>query len=503
MASAGKQDSAEEGLTYLETVTAGSTPKECLRAYVEEAPRMITYLEEHTQIRFESIVDYPDYYAEAPGGKPGGRSCEPTPLDGYRLGDEFFRIAMHPPAFHPLHFMTPMVRDGMPLIRAGLPGTKIVLRHLFRFLFDVRARWRGMRHTQLGLGCALIGRARLALMDRKIPLWLNTELRDLILSEGRVAGALISREGREIRIQARRGVLLATGGFERNAALRKRHQRAPIGTDWTAGMETNTGDAVAIGERIGASFDLMDESWWCPVFQLPAEDFVRLVVYEKNLAGGIIVNQRGERFMNEAAPYNDVVKSIYRAHSPDASCIPAYLIFDRRFRRAYPVGPLLPGRLQPDWALPKHYWSYLTKAATLEGLASQLEIDASGLQRTVTRFNAFARAGKDLDFGRGDLLQDSYYTARPTGPNPSLGEINKGPFYAVKVWPGDLGTKGGLRTDPQARVLDRADQPILGLYATGNCTSATMGRSYPGAGGTIGPAMTFGFIAAEQSMKNS
>jgi len=501
MKAAGIEDSPEEGLRYLEQIVGDSSPRENLRAYVETAPRMMEYLAEHSRLRFEMVPDYPDYYSELAGGKAGGRSCETAALDAIVLGEEFRRLALHPPAYHPFHFMTPLVREGMSLIRAGVPGTLIFLRHLVRYLFNFRAHFRGMRDTFQALGGALSARGRWSLLDRGVPLWLETSLEDLVLEEGRVVGAILRRQGRVLRVRARRGVMLGTGGFENDEALRERYQQAPIGCDWTAGAESNTGDALAIAERIDAKLDLLDESWWCPSVRLPDESFTRLVIYEKNVCGGIIVNSRGERFMNEAGPYNDVVKSIYAAHSEDASTIPAYLIFDARFRRSFPLGPILPGRLQPDWALRKRFWNFVTKDATLEGLAVKLGIEAAGLCRTVDRFNGFARTGRDLDFGRGDALQDRYYTARPTGPNPSLGEIREGPFYAVKVWPGDLGTKGGLCTDARARVLDRSGAPIPGLYASGNCTAVTMGRTYPGAGGTIGPAMTFGFIAAEEAMR--
>ncbi len=503
MKAAGIEDSPEEGLQYLEQIVGDSSPLENLRAYVETAPRMMEYLAEHSRLHFEIVHGYPDYYSELQGGQAGGRSCEAAGVDAIVLGEEFRRLTLHPPAYHPFHFMTPLVREGMPLIRAGVRGTLILLSHLIKFIFNFRAHFRGMRNTHQALGGALATRARWSLLDRGVPLWLETSLEDLVLEEGRVVGAILRREGRIVRVRARRGVLLGMGGFESNAALRQRHQQGPIGSDWTAGAESNTGDALAIAERIDAQLDLLDESWWCPTVRLPDEDFTRLVVYEKNVCGGIIVNARGERFMNEAGPYNDVVKSIYAAHSEDTPAIPAFMIFDARCRHSFPLWPILPGRLQPDWALPKRLWKFVTKDATLEGLAGKLGIEAEGLCRTVDRFNEFARTGKDLDFGRGDAIQDRYYTARPTGPNPSLGEVREGPFYAVKIWPGDIGTKGGMCTDARARVLDRSGAPIPGLYASGNCTAATMGRTYPGAGGTIGPAMVFGFIAAEEVMRGT
>ena len=204
-----------------------------------------------------------------------------------------------------------------------------MLRGLFSYYTNLRARRKRLGNTDFSLGCALVGRLRLSLMDRKVPLWLDTPLEDLIADEGRIVGALVGKEGRPLRIQAKKGVLLAAGGFERNLEMRERYQRAPTSDRWTAGCETNTGDTVAPALAIGASLDLMDEAWWCPSMLVPSPDPVRLVIYEKNLAGGIIVDRRGRRFMNEAEPYNDVGKSMYRANTSEGLAIPAFLVFDR------------------------------------------------------------------------------------------------------------------------------------------------------------------------------
>ncbi len=501
MSAAGISDSFEAAFEYLKTITAGSAPIENIRSYLENAPRMMDYLHKRTQIKFEIVPDYPDYYAERPGGQSqGGRSCETAGFDGALLGEEFFRIKMKPPGNHPFRFMTPLVREGMTLVQGGPRSIAIILKYVSRFLFNFRARFRGMRDTQFTLGVALVARGRRSLMDRKIPLWLDTSLTDLIVEEGRVVGAVVTKQGRSLRIRARRGVLLAMGGFESNAKLRKRFQHTPVEDQWTAGAITNTGDSIAIGERVGSSFALMDEAWWCPTFSVPDEDFIRLVIFEKNIAGGIIVTQKGERFMNEAAPYNDVVKAMLKKNAEGPCTVPAYLVFDRRFRRSFPVGPLMPGSVWPDWAILKLHRSFFKRDKTIEGLARQIGADPKTLADTIERFNGFAKTGKDLDFGRGDAIQDNYYTAKPTGPNPTLGPIKESPYYAVKVWPGDLGTKGGMRTDTSARVLNESDEPIENLYAAGNCSAVTMGATYPGAGGTLGPALTFGFLAAEHAM---
>jgi 3-oxosteroid 1-dehydrogenase len=226
-----------------------------------------------------------------------------------------------------------------------------------------------------------------------------------------------------------------------------------------------------------------------------------MLVIEKSLPGSILVDKRGRRFVNEALPYVDVVKTMYEHSTPENPSVPAYLIFDADFRRKYPCGPFLQAQQQPDWALPKRLkQSYLKKADTLEGLAAIFGIDAEGLKESARRMNEYARTGKDLDFHRGETVFDRYYGDENVTPNPCLGPIEKPPFYAMEAFAGELGTKGGLEADASARVLNEAGETIPGLYAIGNCSAAAMGTSYPGPGCTLGPATTFGYIAARHAM---
>ncbi len=494
----GIEDSFEDALEYLETATSGSSSTQRLRAYLEAAPVMVRYLADHTRVIFDPIPDYPDYYPESTGGKAGGRTIEPVAFDAMELGDEFARMRPFPHDFR-MPFLSPQIRDMKMLIAGGLPLYRFLGSSALRYYTNLGARIKGLPNTRLTLGLALVARLRRSLLDREIPIWLETSLRELIVEAGRVVGARVEREGVTLRIRASSGVLLAAGGFERNAELRKRHQPAPIGSDWTAGIESNTGDILALAEDLGASFDLLEEAWWTPVLCEPGKDAVWVMVIEKGLPGGIIVNQSGERFMNEAAPYNDVAKAMYAANRPGAASIPGHLVFDASFRKRYPIGSLEPSYAMPDSRLKPELADFLAIADTLEGLAKKIGVDPRGLERSVQRNNEFARTGVDLDFGRGTSLQDRYYGDARAEPNPCLGPIEKPPFYSVVVHPGDLGTKGGLRTDTRARVLDANDVPIAGLYAAGNCSASVMGTTYPGAGGTIGPAMTFGWLAAQDA----
>jgi 3-oxosteroid 1-dehydrogenase len=283
--------------------------------------------------------------------------------------------------------------------------------------------------------------------------------------------------------------------------MRKQYLPNPTQAAWTCGSPESTGDAIRMGTEVGAALDLMDDAWWGPTTVVPGEDRARMLVIEKALPGCIFVNKRGERFVNEASPYIDVVNVMYEKHTPEAPSVPCYLVFDATYRSKYPCGPFLQSSQQPDWQLKKFFkQGYLKKSDTVEELAEQLGIDPKGLKATVEKFNGYARAGKDPDFKRGDSLFDRYYGDANVTPNPCLAPLDKPPYYGMDAFAGDLGTKGGLKTDGNACVLTEAGEPIPGLYAVGNCSASVMGRSYAGAGATIGPAMTFAYIAARHAI---
>ena len=349
--------------------------------------------------------------------------------------------------------------------------------------------------TRLTLGNATIGRLRLSLVDRNVPLWLNTSARHLRIEGGRVTGVEAEKEGQSIHIKVNRGVIVATGGFARNKAMREKYQRAPVSDKWTVACPGDTGDAIRMGLEAGAALDLMDSAWWMPTSLVSGDDLPQMILIERSLPGSIIVNARGERFTNEAGPYISVVKDQYANHSKTGCAIPAYLIVDSRHRSKYPLSPMLP------FLTPKKYIEngYLKVGRTLEELAGKCGIDAHGLKTEVERFNRYAAAGKDEVFNRGGSAIDTFYGDPSCKPNPSIGPLDKPPYYAVEIWPGDIGTNGGLKTDASARVLREDGSPIDGLYATGNCAASVMGRSYGGAGATIGPSMVFGWIAARHA----
>lgn len=501
MEGVGIKDTPEDAWTYMKGCVGDVVPDERQRAYLEYAPQMVKYLMEHTRLQLVALPEYADYYPRIPGSRPGGRCLESQRFHARELGNDEL-LKMRPSALQSLI----MNRVFMSIYEARLlmcksPGwLGTMARLMANYWFDLPWRLQSKRDRSMTMGNALIGMLRRSLMDRGIPLWLNTPARELIVEEGRVVGVVAEREGRRIRIRAKKGVVLAAGGFEGNQALREKYLPNPTRVEWSCANKFNTGDVIGMAQSVGAALDLMDDAWWGPTTLVPGEEYARMLVIEKSLPGSILVNKRGERIVNEASAYIDVVNAMYKHHTPESPSVPSYLVFDADFRKKYLCGPVLPGAQQPDWALPKALKSYFKKAETLDALAAQLGVDAAGLRATVAKLNQYARTGVDLDFHRGETEFDRYYGDVNVKPNPCLAPIEKPPFYAIEAYPGELGTKGGLKADDRARVLTEAGQPVPGLYAVGNCSASVMGHTYPGAGSTIGPSMTFGFIAARDAI---
>ena len=497
IAAVGGQDSPEEAIRYIRAVTHDEIDDGRIEAYVEHGHRAIEYLEQHSRVRFEAQEAYSDYYPEVDGGKPGYRSMDPLPFDARELGEDFQRLREPSPSTLMMGRMTMTMKEARVLLCRAPGWIGLTLKVLWRYWRDLGWRLRSKRDRFLTLGNALIAALRCSLTDRQVPLTLNCRLERLIEENGRVVGAELVRGGSILRVQTRRGVVLGAGGFERNQGMRTQYHPQPSRSDWSATPPYNTGDAIRAGQALGATTALMDHSWWAPTTHVEGEEKQRPLFVERALPGCIMVNSAGRRFVNEAAPYTDIVYAMYENNREGATSVPCWLIFDADFRRKYPCGALLPGYAMPDSRLPKHLHSYFHKADSIGELASMIGVDASGLLRTLDQFNAMAEAGKDQDFKKGDSLFDRYYGDPTVQPNPCLAPLVKAPFYAVKIDAGDIGTKGGLLTDVHARVLREDGTPISGLYAIGNTAASMMGRTYPGAGSTIGPAMVFGFRAAE------
>lgn len=501
----GLADSEQETLTYLRHITKGEVDDAHLRTYVSESKRMVAYFAEKTHVVFDALDAYTDYYPEAPGGKLGGRSMEPLPFDGERLGADFAKLRR--PATSALILGKFMItaRLARRFIILDVVGLFVMAWQMLRFALRAAKRARtGGRDPYLTNGNALVGRLYLSLKDRGVPVELESPVTELIVDEGRVVGVVAEQGGKPVRIEARRGVMLAAGGFERNLAMREQFGPKPASIEWTAGNEHNTGDAIRMGMALGARTAWMGEAWWTPVTQFPGTKSGWVLVVEKSLPGNVFVDRNGERFTNEAAPYVDVVVAMYDKHAENGATVPGFMIFDAAYRRNYIAGPVGPGKAMPDHRLPRRLREqFLVKAGSIVELARKIDVPPERLEATVARFNELARAGKDSDFGRGDSASDRYYGDERVRPNPCLLPLTRAPYYAIKLFPGDLGTKGGLVVDTSARVLDEAGAPIPGLFAAGNTSASIMGRTYPGAGGTIGPAMCFGFLGAEAAFADA
>jgi 3-oxosteroid 1-dehydrogenase len=496
-------DSDEEGLTYLKHITGGEVAEERLKTYVEESQRVLAYLQEHTHVHYTSLEKYTDYYPEAPGGKSGGRSMDPTPLDGAKLRESLITIRPIHPQAKVLGKFGITAREAHAALGLGFVSMMFMAWQLLRYglRFFKRKKWG--RDTRLVAGNSLIGRLFLSLRERGIEAWRNAPVRSLVFEDGRVVGAIVEKDGQPLRIQAKEGVLLAAGGFPRNAEMRQKYQRTPITTDWTAGGPGNTGDAILMGLDASADVSLMDEAWWTPTSLVPKYGEAWVLVVEKSLPHGIFVNLNGTRFTNEAAPYVDVVLGMYEDATKNAGASSRWFhVFDAEYRRMSIAGPIAPSKMMPDDRLPRRFrdGGYIHRAATLDELAKRIGVPAPALKETVDRFNVHAVKGEDPDFNRGWSAQDRYYGHPSVKPNCSLGPVAEPPFYAIEIFPGDLGTKGGLVTDLHSRVLRAEGSEVIeGLYAAGNTAASVMGRTYPGAGGTIGPALTGGFLAAESA----
>ncbi|GAA3211192.1 3-oxosteroid 1-dehydrogenase [Actinocorallia longicatena] len=484
---AGVPDTPAKAATYLDAVVGSGVPADRKAAFLAKGPEMLDFVMANSPSRFIWMEGYSDYYPEKAGGLPGGRSIEPKMFDGNLLGAEKANL-------NPAYIPTP---SGVTIYSHEYRWLNIVAVSATGAAVSAQtvARWTQAKlegKDPMTMGQALAGGLRVGLMQANVPVWLSSPLTALLHdASGRVTGVTVTRNGAATTVNATRGVIVCSGGFEHNAAMRSTYQQHPIGTAWTVGASSNTGDGILAGIAAGAKVSLMEDSWWGPAIPLPDEPYFCLA--ERTLPGGFIVNQQGRRFVNEAAPYSDVVHVMYEKNgtAPD---IPSWLIIDQNYRNRYLFKDLAPTFPFPDsW----YASGALKKAWTIPELADQIGVPRSNFWNTYTRFNWFATTGKDTDFKRGDSVYDHYFTDPGIKPNSCLAPLLVPPFYAFKIVPGDLGTKGGMETDARARVLNGAGQVIPGLYAAGNCSSAVMGHSYAGAGSTIGPAMTFGYIAAK------
>lgn len=486
----GRPDDREEARRYLHSIIGDVVPKEKIDTYIDRGAEAFDFVLDHSPLQMKWVPGYSDYHPEAPGGLGDGRSCEPKPFNAKVLGAELANL-------EPPYAKAPL---NVVVMQADFVRLNLIKRHPKGMMRAMRvgartylAKFSG-KHI-LGMGQAIIAAMRKGLQDANVPVLLNTPLTKLITEDGRVVGVEATVDGEPTVFKARYGVVLGTGGFEHNAEMRTKYQRQPITTDWTTGAAANTGDGILAGMEVGGDIGFMEDSWWGPtIFKGEGKPWFALA--ERNLPGAIMVNADGKRFGNESAPYVEAVHTMYggkwgQGDGPGEN-IPAWLVFDQRYRNRYIFAGLQPGQRFPSRWMEN---DNIVKADSITELAEKLGVPADSLTNTVTRFNAFAEKGVDEDFGRGKSHYDRYYGDPTVKPNPCLAALVQGPFYAAKIVPGDLGTKGGLVTDTAARVLREDGSVIDGLYASGNSSIPVMGHTYAGPGATIGPALTFGYLA--------
>ncbi|MEP3561810.1 MAG: FAD-binding protein [Marinobacter sp.] len=497
----GGQDSPEKAWTYLKNSIGDDIDEPRVRTYIDKAAEMIEWLEKNSRVRYAVADKYPDYYMHLEGSLAGGRTLDPELFDLSALKGELSKLRQASRGNMLMGKIAWTARQAHVAMSKSRGWRLMIIWMMLRYKLDFmwRKKTGEQRDRRTALGNALVASLRASLIDRNVPLWLNTNFVELIEQQGRVCGVVVEKDGQQQRIFARKGVVLAAGGFEQNPELREKYLPKPTSVSWSTTPEgANTGAALEAGQKLGADTALLDWAWWTPSFLVPGETKARGIFAERAFPGAVVVNSLGKRFVNEAAPYLEFVTAMYADNEKTGGkSIPSYVIFDSKFRFNYAMGPLMPSQIMPDSRLRKEWLNKLYfKADTLDELASQIGVDAAGLQETVGKMNHYAETGVDEEFDRGGNAFDRYYGDSNVAPNPCLAPVAKGPYYAMPIQAGDIGTKGGLVTNERAQVKKPDGQVIEGLYAIGNTSASVMGTTYPGAGGTLGPAMTFGYIAA-------
>jgi succinate dehydrogenase/fumarate reductase flavoprotein subunit len=475
MQAAGIEDSRPSALRYLEAVTRGEVPRSALEAYLAAGPAMVAFAARELEVRFHVIPELPDYRPDLPGAHPGGRTIEADPIPAAAAGVWADRVHVGP-TFVPMTYQE-VIRWRAYAYPHHVNGTVVAERRRDAIRTLGLALTTALVRACLAGGVTLLASTRVTTLQRG--------------TAGRVAGVLAERDGRTVRLSARRGVVLACGGYEWHDGMVRAFLRGPL--RGPASLSHNRGANVELATQVGARLDCLSEAWWYPTVHLPGEAFEGTPYYrmfrERSLPGCVMVNLAGRRFVDEAQSYNDLVHAM---HEFDAGTygwrnLPAFLLLDARFRRTYAFQSLAPGDPAPAWLPGYPSW---------DALAQAHGIDAAGLRQGMEAYNRAAASGEDPAFGRGARTFGPYAGDPAHHPNPCLAPLVEPPFFAMEVHPGALGTKGGPAVDEVARVLDWSGRPIEGLYACGNAAASVMGPGYPGAGATLGPALAFGYIAA-------
>jgi 3-oxosteroid 1-dehydrogenase len=489
----GGNDTAERAATYLDSVVAGSAPRQRSTGFLTHVSATVEMLRRATPLRFFWAREYSDYHPEEPGGSAAGRTCECRPLNTSILGE--YRTRLQPGV---MEASVPVPTTGadyrwMNLVarvpRKGIPTfAKRVAQGVGGLLV-------GRRYAAGGQGLAAGMFA--GVLRAGIPVWTGTPLVRLALDGDRVSGAVVEHAGREVTITARRGVVLAAGGFDHSMDMRWKFQSESLGANLSLGAKANTGDGIRAAQELGAGIDLMDQAWWFPAVAPLPGGAPAVMLAERSLPGSLIVDQNGQRFANESADYMSFGQRLLELERSGSPVEAMWIIFDQQYRNSYVFG----AQLFPRMRIPQAWYDagIAKRADGLAELGALIGVPVSEFSKTMTRFNESASAGQDPDFGRGRSAYDRYYGDPTITPNPNLRPLVKGPFYGVKMALSDLGTCGGLKADERARVLREDGGVIAGLYAIGNTAANAFGTTYPGAGATIAQGLVYGYIAARDA----
>lgn len=474
-------------------------------AFIENGPKAIDFFTENTCVQFDMPPVFPDYHAEAPGGQPGGRSMVTRPFDGRELGSRIDKLAPPVPELTVFGMMLGSGKELWHFLRAfkSFESFWYVTKRFGGHLLDVVRYGRGMTLTN---GNALAGRLAKAAMDLNVPVWLNSTVKSLIVEGDAVVGATVVQNGKPVEVRARRGVVLACGGFPYDVERRKQlFPHAPTGREhFTPSPALNTGDGLRLGESVGGWVDptIPNAAAWCPTSVTKRKDGSAGVMphfIDRAKPGAIAVTPTGRRFTNEALSYHDFIQDLVKACKgmPEVTC---WVICDHKHLREYGMGAVAPFPLP----IGKHLKSgYLKKGNSLQELAKAIGVPYAALQEEVETFNRDAAKGVDTKFAKGSTAYNRFQGDSLVTPNPCMAPIRQGPFYAIKIVVGEIGTFAGLLTDEFCQVLTQARQPVKGLYAIGNDAASIMGGNYPGAGITLGPALTFGYVVGQALAKQT
>jgi 3-oxosteroid 1-dehydrogenase len=489
----GITDSAEQALTYLDHVVGDATDapgatRERRKTYVEQAPRMVEYLVSKG-VRLTRVGHWPDYYDERPGGMKQGRTVIAELFDINELGPWKQKLR---PGFMPVP-ATLEEAFQIPWMRKSWASKKIIGRIILR---AIKAKLTGKHYVSSG--AALQGRMLQAALRAGVDIRTDSPVNEILMENGRAVGVVTTRDGQPWRVGARQGILVNAGGFAKNQQMRNQYQPGTR-ADWSNAIESDTGQMIQEMMRHGAAVAQMEEMVGYQTTIPPGQENADIKPPAQSLTAkphAILVDQTGVRYQNEGGSYMAYCRNML-ARNKTVPAIPSWAIFDSSYIANYMLAGTMPGRKKPAaWT----EQNYLRQADSIEALAALINVPAAALRGTVDRFNRFVDQGRDEDFGRGERAYDDWLGDPFHTPSKSLGRIDKGPFYTVPVVPGDVGTYGGVVTDGHARVL-RADGSVIeGLYATGVSTAAVMGRAYPGAGSSIGPSFTWGYVAARHAL---